>query len=375
MKILHIAAFEGNIGDNASHLGFLSILKELNISAEIERLEIRKAYNNYNQKDKLRFDSDFALKCNKFDCVIFGGGGFLDFWVENSVNGTTLNISEHVFEQINVPVLITSIGCHPHRKVPKGNEEKFRAFLDYVKSSSHVNIALRNDGSIDVIKQKFGSEYLSYFDSILDHGFFYQPINNSTLPVTGDYVALNITNDQLEMYNEGERLSNKSAYLEEMSQLVVEIIDSLKYKVLLIPHIHSDVEAIGELLNVIPDRYKRSKIIVAPYIQGDAATDYLFSLYHNSKYVIGSRYHANVCSMNTNCSTIGLSPLKRIEFIHNQLSSPETYIPVLPGFKNKLLALMSENRTVNSQTLKQLKKQTIDFYGNYFSKIMNSSIS
>lgn len=369
MKILHIAAFEGNIGDNASHLGFLSILKKLNINAEIERLEIRKSYNNYNQADKLRFDSNFAQKCNQYDCVLIGGGGFLDFWVENSVNGTTLNISDKVLEQINVPILITSIGCHPHRKVPEGNEAKFKAFLDYVITAPNIQIALRNDGSIDVIKKNFGDHYLSKISQILDHGFFYQPKLNNALPITGEYVALNITNDQLEMYNEGRKLSDKSAYLDELSQLVTEIIDSKKCKVVLIPHIHSDVEAIAELFSNIPDRYKRSDIVMAPYFQGDIATDYLFSIYHNSKCVIGSRYHANVCSMSTNCTTIGLSPLKRIEFIHSQLSTPEAYIPIEPGFKDRVLSLIDRAPSIDSQTLENLRAQTLEFYSHYFSSI------
>ncbi|PSU29907.1 polysaccharide pyruvyl transferase family protein [Photobacterium lutimaris] len=372
MKILHIAAFEGNIGDNASHLGFLSILKDLNINTTIKKIEIRKSYNNYNQEDKFVFDTRFANECNQYDCVVFGGGGFLDYWVENSVNGTTINISEDILKQIKVPILITSIGCHPHRVVPEGNKEKFKAFLDYAKTAPNIQIAIRNDGSADVLCENFGKSYLTHITQILDHGFFYKPQHRSNLPISGEYVALNITADQIEMYNNDRKIYDKSAYIDELSQLVIEIIDSKKYKVVLVPHIHSDVEAIAELLNIIPDRYKRSKIIVAPYIQGDLATDYLFSIYHDSKYVIGSRYHANVCSMNANCPTIGLSPLKRIEFIHNQLSTSETYVPIETGFKDKVLSLMNDATSINSQTLEDLKKQTIDFYREYFSYIKNN---
>ena len=52
MKILHIASFRGNIGDNASHLGFYSILDQVIKNYSVERIEMRKFYKNYNGDDK-----------------------------------------------------------------------------------------------------------------------------------------------------------------------------------------------------------------------------------------------------------------------------------------------------------------------------------
>lgn len=52
MKILHVASFVGNIGDNASHQGLEGILKEYFNNYDITRLEIRKFYKNYNRVDK-----------------------------------------------------------------------------------------------------------------------------------------------------------------------------------------------------------------------------------------------------------------------------------------------------------------------------------
>lgn len=101
-KILHLASHYGNIGDNASHLGLYNIFNEINfIKYEIEKLEIRRFYKNYSLPDKLFFDSDFIRYANKFDLLIIGGGGFLDFWVENSQTGTTIDISIQDFSKIN----------------------------------------------------------------------------------------------------------------------------------------------------------------------------------------------------------------------------------------------------------------------------------
>ena len=76
MKILHIASFCGNIGDNISHKGLLNLLCQTGFKFNIEKLEIRRFYNNYKYNDKLSFDEDMIKYINKFDYCIIGGGGF-----------------------------------------------------------------------------------------------------------------------------------------------------------------------------------------------------------------------------------------------------------------------------------------------------------
>ncbi|QQE93221.1 polysaccharide pyruvyl transferase family protein [Providencia rettgeri] len=366
-KILHIASFEGNIGDNASHLGFSEIFKTLSLNVEIDRLEIRKSYNNYNKDDKIIFDDNFAQLANQYDYVIFGGGGFLDYWVDGSANGTTINISNSILSKINAKILITSIGSNPHRKIPAGNIEKFKSFLDYVRENNNITIALRNDGSLESIKKDIGVEYSTIFESVLDHGFFYSPPQIETLPISEKFVAINITADQIEMYRNGqESLKNKTNYLEELSLLIQEIIDIHKLKVVFTSHIYSDLDAITELLKLIPDHYKRTNIIIAPFFQGDIATDFLFNIYYSSEYIIASRYHANVCTISKNKKVIGLSPLQRIEHIHQQFSFSDTSVSLSPGFKNKVLRLMENEIKFNLVYLNELKEKTLNFYKNYF---------
>ena len=156
MRILHIASFNGNIGDNASHIGFRNILKMLGIIATIDQIEIRRFYKNYSLLDKQNFDWDFVKKANQYDLVVFGGGGFLDYWVPNSETGTTIDISLSLFQQLRVPVLFTSIGCIPHRNVPEGNVEKFSRFINAILEKKNAILAVRNDGSKMVLKSVLG---------------------------------------------------------------------------------------------------------------------------------------------------------------------------------------------------------------------------
>src|SRR5690606_42120989 len=96
MKVLHIASFRGNIGDNLSHLGFAKILESLNVIAEIVRVAIRKSYKNYDGVDKCFFDRKFIDTMNRYDLVVIGGGGFSDFWIEGIVRGTTIDLNHDI---------------------------------------------------------------------------------------------------------------------------------------------------------------------------------------------------------------------------------------------------------------------------------------
>ena len=47
MKILHLASFNGNVGDNASHMGLYNFLNDINPDCNFDQIEIRKFYKNY----------------------------------------------------------------------------------------------------------------------------------------------------------------------------------------------------------------------------------------------------------------------------------------------------------------------------------------
>ena len=93
MKILHLASFSGNIGDNASHMGLRKILSELLDFNQINNIEIRDFYKSTSEKYKKYFDETFVDLCNNYDLVIWGGGGYLDYWVPDSKTGSTFDIS------------------------------------------------------------------------------------------------------------------------------------------------------------------------------------------------------------------------------------------------------------------------------------------
>lgn len=337
MKILHVASFVGNVGDNASHIGFSNILDHFFETYSIEKIEIRRFYKNYRSSDRRKFDLEFINYANDFDLLVIGGGGFLDYWIEGSDTGTTIDIDPVLIEKIKTPTFICSVGCMPHKSIPDGNIDKFKRFLNAVNSNDKVKIAVRNDGSVNSLLNDIGEEYLENIPEILDNGFFYENENNNPLPLKGKYVSINITCDQLEMLSQCRKTIDKKNYLKALSKAILYIIDKYDFHVVFIPHITSDLVAISELLEYFDDFFIRNNITIAPCLQYDKGADFLFSIYKNSELVIGTRFHTNVCSLSMGVPTLGLIALDRVKYIYDSLIKKKQYVLLDYDFSNDLI--------------------------------------
>ena len=343
IRILHVASFSGNIGDNASHIGFSVIFKQIFQKITEERLEIRRFYKNYSLPDKLYFDESFVRKANAFDLLVIGGGGFLDYWVPNSATGTTIDISKEIFDKLKVPTLICSVGCIPHREVPEGNEERFKSFLTQALSKKNVRILLRNDGSKEVLKKISGSEYNS-IPTILDNGFFFDIDENTHFNMMNNkYIAINTTLDQLEMKGNYNCQVDKGIISKELCTYILSVIENTDYHIVLIPHIYADIKAFQILLNDINDFYVRTRIHIAPYTQGDYGCKLLFSIYKNAEYCVGMRFHANVCNLAMNKPVSGLAFLDRIKYVHDYVGNFASVVNVNTHFSSVLFKSTLEN--------------------------------
>lgn len=369
IKILHVASFIGNIGDNASHKGFYNLLNEILNSFIIEKIEIRKFYKNYSKPDKMFFDEDFIRHVNKFDVCFIGGGGFLDYWVENSQTGTTIDISPEILKNLKTPTVFTSIGSNPHKKIPHNNLNKFKYFLDKAIQNKKINFAFRNDGSMDTMKKNFGVKYLDNFTEILDHGFFYESNNYHERILDKKYVAINITNDQLDMLKAKNIDLDIENYYNQLKIIVEFIVYNLKLHVVFLPHIYSDLKAITKLLDVLNDDLIRNNITVAQYMQDFKGAESLFSIYQNSEVVIGTRFHANVCSLALGKPTIGLVVLNRVKYLYDFFGIPNNAIKIDKYFSENVIQILQNLETLSEDVLNKKKQETKFFYELFFKSL------
>lgn len=371
IRILHLASFVGNIGDNASHAGFYSLLDNiLDESYELEQLEMRKFYMNYSGPDKRAFDSKFVQYVNAFDLLVVGGGGFLDYWVPGSGTGATLDLSEAALNAINVPILITSVGCFPHRPVPEGNRERFMKFLDYLTVRDNVRVALRNDGSIDNIRSEFGPDYAVRFSEVLDSAFFASASVAGFPGVDRRYVAINITVDQIEMLSSMRGQIDKISYHGELRKIVEACITKHGLDVVFVPHVFDDLKAISRLLDELDQFLVRSHVSIAPCVHGEAGGALALAVYAGSTLALGTRFHANVCGIALGVPSIGIAALDRVVHLYRSLGMDEHYV-----FPDQEFAATVEDRIgmlekggalISDGVLKSRMNQTLCFYEDYF---------
>lgn len=365
MRVLHVASFIGNIGDNASHKGFYSLLDKYYVQYSVERLEIRRFYQNYKQSGKLSFDEEFIDFANKFDLLVIGGGGFLDYWLPNSNSGTTIDMTPSIVSKIKVRTLITSVGCMPHKVIPEGNIDKFRLFLDAILENKNISLAVRNDGSKENLKIEIGKKYYDAIPEVLDSGFFYQNSNLPALPINKPYVALNITDDQIHMLSKVREQLDVTQYYAELEKIVRFIVYEENMHLVFVPHIHSDLNAILHLINNFSDYDIRQYFSIAPCIQGFNGADYLFSIYKHSDLVIASRLHANICSLAMNKKVIGLGVLDRVSYIYSHIGLSNQCELISGRFSNGVVEKLSSSlhgKEDKGEILEQRKVQTLKIY-------------
>lgn len=343
MNILHVASFCGNIGDNASHLGLYAILRRVVGKFTVDQLEMRDFYKNRPPAERRYFDGDFAALANKYDLLIFGGGGFLDYWVENSASGTTIDMTVENLANITVPTLFASMGSHPHKPVPPGNIEKFKYFLEAICDKKTMRVLPRNDGSIDRINSILDTPKASKCREILDNGFFFEPGETGRYSGVepGKYIAWNITTDQLQMNKNLQQLDAAENFYRNIASAVVSLAKTSDHSHVFVPHIGADINAIIKLFAYLPDDLVRRRIFVAPYGQGDAAARFAFNLYRESHATIGTRFHTNVCSLAMGVNTIGLGVLDRIKYLYDYFGIEDRCIDVTEDYTQKLIDTVS----------------------------------
>lgn len=326
MKVLHVASFNGNIGDNANHNGLRSLIKDiLKCKINYDEMEIRRFYQNYTEDDKLYFDLEFVKKANLYDLVIIGGGNFFEIWIENSSTGCTVDMPDFVIESINTKVLFFGLGFDKYKGYSKKTEKRFLHFIEEVNKYSNYLVTLRNDGSIEQFINSYGNNKAYLVKKVYDGGFFVQINSNQNSPLNSNKTNI-ILSVAIDMPNVRFRTNEKTDAIldvvEKFSSYIVQIAsDNENIHLCLMPHIYSDLEIISRIINELPDRIRRNRISVGPLLYGMGKEKIVFSYYKMADLVIGMRFHANVCAIGLGKKTIGISSYKKIEDLYRDLKN------------------------------------------------------
>lgn len=318
LKILHIASFKGNIGDNANHIGFkskLSLLFPL-VKFEFTKFEIRSTF----RKEKSFEDQEFLELVEKHDMVFFGGGNFFELWVDHSSNNTSVDISVDTLKKITKPFIFYSLGFDISMGYSKTGVSKFCLWLDYVVGRNDFVLSLRNDGSFDTMQKILPKKYHKHFEKIPDGGFFVQnkvpPVKPSKTPLIG----VNIAGDMLDIRFDSKINFSYKSFIEEFTSVLENLLEmNPQLKIKFFPHIYKDFKVISDLLFALNEKYARERILVNQYSCGDEYAINTFHSYQECDLILGNRFHSNVCAIGLMIPTIGLLNYSQIEYLYKEL--------------------------------------------------------
>jgi len=351
MKVLHLASFTGNIGDLANHSGARTFFPQ---DFEYTELEIREFYWG-----ERKFDESFADLCNEHDLVIIGGGNYFELWVE-SVTGTSIDISIEILKKIKTKILFYALGCDSGQGVPSNNLAKFSRFLDYLNSSDQFLVSVRNDGSLDTIRNLLGESYASRIYKVPDGGFFakasdgYNPF--------GNLIGVNLAGDMIERRFNGRYLEFCESFGRLISNKLKEK-DDLHF--IFIPHIYKDLRIIADVLDFIEDKYRRSRLTVASYQTGRDAYKNILVIYSCCDLVLGNRFHANVCPIGMGVPTIGLINYPQVAKLYKELGLLKMAVPMYcPILSERIDAVLRCHKEIKEE-YKEIKTRLTNQMHNF----------
>lgn len=347
LKVLHLASFHGNIGDNANHCGTRAkISKNLDFEFAYTNLEIRRFYWG-----ELSFETDFVELANQHDLVMIGGGNYFELWVEKSHTGTSIDISLDALSKIKAPIFFNALGVDPGQGASASCVEKFKRFIDALNDKNQAFLSVRNDGSIFAVKEFLGEAYTECFHHVPDGGFFTSVDPLAAMPSTNFedefVVGINLANDMPEhrFKAKNDTDSNRLTYNEfvvKFGHMITEVLEQYpSAKIIFFAHIFKDLEVISEVLSHIKDSYRRLRVQVAPYASGFQAQDYVFGLYAKCRLVLGMRFHSNVCSISQNVPTVGLANYRQIYQLYNEIDIKDRLVAIdQPRFDTEIKKLI-----------------------------------
>lgn len=327
-NVLHIASFNGNIGDNANHNGLRKKLNEIfkgNIS--FDNIEMREFYKSWNVRE---FNSlSFINLCNSYDLVIIGGGNFFELKWDYSETGTTVNLSDSTLKKIHTPILFFGLGCDIAKGASSESIQKFDNFLNNITNSDQFLVTVRNDGSYKTIEGLYGEKYKNKVLRVPDGAFFFEADNvefsleNNNRKNIGINVACDM---KLTRFNKEISYDN---YVNDFADFLnIFLHEHEEFDLIFFPHIYSDLEAISDVLNQINDQFRRYRISVAPYLTGLGSDKYIFGLYKKCSVILGMRFHSNVCAVAQNIPTVALGSYKKINDLHEEIGLLERVVNI-----------------------------------------------
>lgn len=230
--------------------------------------------------------------------------------------------------------------------------EKFRCFLDALFLRKNCLVSVRNDGSLEVIRDFLGQPYSSRIFEIPDPAFFFELRGDfsstiSSLLVPGSrYIALCLAGDYAEL-----RYGKVSLFVKAMANALEAIVQhNNDIRLLFVPHVHCDLEVITQVFANLPDKTRRLRTQIAPLLHQNSAAQYVYTMYDQCELAISNRFHGVVVPLSMRKKVIAYCDkiTKKVPAVVSKMDQPElmySHEDNLEGFVEKVKANLADKCT------------------------------
>ena len=314
LKVLHLASFVGNLGDNAMHDGeYRTRAADLPFALDHRPCEVRE----FIHWQRRAFDERFVAEANAADFVVIGGFSLFQLWRETTSSGTYLEAGPELFAAIRRPVLFHGLGVDATRGVSQLAVARSRAFLDALLAFDHCRFSLRNDGSDGLIRDHLGPAYADAMTVVPDGGLFAEPdgFDHPGVPEGARFIAVNLAGDMPDKrYAGADGADLTRRFAADVAAGLGKLLgEDPSLLCVFVPHIYSDFGPTGSVLDALDDRIRRERVVVAGLAQGAGGWAPSFDLYRRAAAVIAMRYHACLASIGFGTPVFGISTHHKIE--------------------------------------------------------------
>ncbi len=341
MKILHIASFTGNIGDNININGIRNMLeKQFNGSViEYTNIEIRDYYLNGTKQ----FDYKLIDKINEHDLIIIGGGSFFDLCYNNTLSGCTVGFSADMYKKIKPLVILYALGCKKDLGLDIVSVKKFTKLITEINTLNNVVVSVRNDGTYDTFASFLPQNLMENIFEIPDNGIFYKYVDlklNLGFKNTRKNIGVTLAGDLISSYRSNGILT-KDEILEEYIKFFNSVLEN--FNIICFVHVIADLEYYQKILKCVDNKHIRENIIVTQY-NTQLNSEHILSNYYNiCDVIISSRFHGNILGLALNKPTIGLFNLETVLNIFKKMKLDDMIIDVKnKEFSEDILILIND---------------------------------
>lgn len=331
LRILHIGAFDRNIGDNIALYNAKLSWQRHNRKIIWSNFDIGQYwFYGGSKKDLIKNFSEFK---DNFDAILVGGGGLIEYGgYEDKLTGYKLPFDKEILKAVEIPVFFHGVGVNIFRGGIDYNDKAKKALQETIDYSAGFSV--RNDGSFQKLKNWLKLD-VTNVDVVPDPGLLYLDKFYSErkykLSKGGIQPAFNGSSGiNIERFKDNKNIDYLSNFTKDL---------------ILYPHTLKDY-----------NRFKAKPIISQEEFTKDyTATDQVYKFlefYKEVDYLIAMRGHGQLISLGIGLPGIYFSTQDKVEDFSN-LNGFENYnVDILnPKWKKLLKEKINELTKDNSQYL------------------------